>query len=247
MSDLKKPGLPTWKPVDINADTDFNRRRIVTGLASCLTGLALSSRSNAQATSFCVLTPDSGEGPFYFDPDLLRSDIREDAVGAPLTISIQVVRQRDCAFLEGARCDIWHADGVGLYSGYSSQPGVPGVSSESAVGRTFLRGTQFTDAEGKLNFQTIYPSWYQNRTPHIHFKIFPGQNEVIASQIYFPDEYNEQVFEQWQPYSEHVHKRGVFNENDIFLTTDPIGGVFCDIEAREEGFQAAVVIAVAET
>lgn len=233
---------PAWR----ENKSAYSRRKIVTGLTSFLAGMMISPNSIAQSSGFCVLTPNSGEGPFYFDPGLLRADIREDAIGAPLALAVQVVRQSDCAVLEGAQIDVWHADGLGLYSGYSSQPGVLDVLTAPAVDRTFLRGTQFTDAEGKVNFQTIYPSWYGGRTPHIHFKILLGQNEVIASQIFFPEEVNQHVFEQWQPYNEHVQNRSVFNDTDMFMSTNPIGGVLCEVESLEEGFQAEVVIAIAD-
>jgi protocatechuate 3,4-dioxygenase beta subunit len=88
------------------------------------------------------------------------------------------------------------------------------VSPEAAVGQQYLRGTQFTDGEGRTEFRTIYPSWYGGRTPHIHFKVFLGDNEVVASQIFFPDEISEDVFTQWEPYREHVSKRMTFNHND---------------------------------
>src|SRR4029079_1137603 len=86
----------------------------------------------------CVLTPEATEGPFYFDPKMVRSDITEGKQGAPLLLTLQVVEAKDCAPLPWARVDIWHADGVGLYSGYTNQ------ETGSTKGETFLRGTQFT-------------------------------------------------------------------------------------------------------
>src|SRR5437016_996810 len=38
----------------------------------------------------CVLTPELEEGPYYFDPELQRSDIREGHEGAPLRLLLQV-------------------------------------------------------------------------------------------------------------------------------------------------------------
>ena len=221
------------------------RRSTLAGLAACMTTLS-APRVLAQAAS-CVLTPDSGEGPFYFDPGLVRADVTENTVGAPLEMAIQVVRAGSCMPLAGARLDLWQADALGLYSGYRDQSGV-GVPPEPAVDRTFLRGTQFADAEGWVRFRTIYPSWYGGRTPHVHFKILLGGDEVVASQIFFADEVNAEVFEQWDPYREHVGRRTVFNHNDRFLDLDgdqQLDGVFCDVEKYDRsGLAARATVAV---
>lgn len=144
--------------------------------------------------------------------------------------------------------DLWQADGVGLYSGYRDQPGVGGAISTDATGRTFLRGTQFTDGTGLVRFRTIYPSWYGGRTPHIHFKVFLGEEEILASQIFFPDEVTAEVFDRFAPYRDHVARRTVFNANDRFLDSGGDGridGVFCEIESfADEGLSASAAVAV---
>ena len=158
-----------------------------------------SERAWAQSPRSCVLTPEAGEGPFYLDPKLIRGDITSGQPGAPLQLAMQVVRAGDCATLANARVDVWHADAIGLYSGYEKQSGVGGVSPAAAVGKQYLRGTQFTDAQGNVQFRTIFPSWYGGRTPHVHFKVFLGGKEVVASQIFFPDEITKEVFASGSP------------------------------------------------
>jgi protocatechuate 3,4-dioxygenase beta subunit len=189
----------------------------------------------------CVLTPEAGEGPFYLDPKLLRSDITSGKPGAPLQLSLQIVRAGDCATLANARVDVWQADALGLYSGYERQDGVGGISTAPAVGATFLRGTQLADADGWVRFKTVYPSWYGGRTPHLHFKVFLGDAEVVASQIFFPDEITADVFRTWEPYKRYVDRRRAFNHND------PIAGsVLCDVlENGPAGVRARVTVAVA--
>jgi protocatechuate 3,4-dioxygenase beta subunit len=207
-----------------------------------LSGLALAAfgaeRAWAQSPRSCVLTPEAGEGPFYLDPRLIRSDITSGMPGAPLGLSLQVVRSGDCATLANARVDVWQADGLGLYSGYAQQGGVGGVSPQTAVGKQYLRGTQFTDANGNVQFQTIFPSWYGGRTPHVHFKVFLGGNEVVASQVFFPDENSREVFARWRPYRDHVSKRRVFNDNDPIRQ-----GVYSEV-ARLDGSYAAKAVLV---
>src|SRR4029450_4338128 len=69
----------------------------------------------------CVLTPEATEGPFYFDPKLVRSDITEGKQGEPLFLTLQIVEEKSCAPLQRAGKAVWHADGLGLYSGYARQ------------------------------------------------------------------------------------------------------------------------------
>lgn len=228
---------PVWRRAAAGAVS----RRAVLAWAACATGGLPLAR--AQAPGSCVLTPDSGEGPFYFDPSLVRSDITDDREGAPLTLALEVVRAGDCATLENARVDVWHADGIGLYSGYARQRGVGGVSTREAEGASYLRGTQITDAAGRVRFRTIFPSWYRGRTPHVHFKVFVGADEVVASQIFFPETVNERVLNGFEPYRRHAADRDTTNANDGFLT-GRAEGVFCDATADDAGVDATVVIAV---
>ena len=228
---------PWWQPSDI----DVGRRQALLGLSGIVMAAMSSTRGWAQqGTRSCVLTPEAGEGPFYLDPKLQRSDITAGQVGAPLQLALQVVRVGDCATLSNARVDVWHADALGLYSGYEKQSGVGGVSTTVAVGQQYLRGTQFTDREGNVQFRTVFPSWYGGRTPHVHFKVFLGGNEVVASQIFFPDEISKEVFAKWQPYREHAAKRTTFNDNDPIKQ-----GIYSEVARDRESYAARAVLVVA--
>jgi protocatechuate 3,4-dioxygenase beta subunit len=229
---------PHWQPSGL----DLGRRRALVGMSglfvAAMTGGA--ARTQAQAPRSCVLTPEAGEGPFYLDPKLIRSDITSGQPGAPLELLLQVVRQGDCATLSDARVDVWQADAIGLYSGYEKQSGVGGVSTAAAVGKQYLRGTQVTNREGRVEFRTIFPSWYGGRTPHVHFKVFLGANEVVASQLFFPDEISKEVFSQVEPYRTHVAKRKVFNDNDPIRE-----GIYSQVTRRQNVYTAQAVLVVA--
>jgi protocatechuate 3,4-dioxygenase beta subunit len=232
--DCRRPARPTWQLPQI----DVGRRRALIGLSGVVIAAMGTGSALAQTGGSCILTPQAGEGPFYLDPRLLRSDITSGRPGTPLRLAIQVVRSGDCATLTNARVDVWHADALGLYSGYTQQRGVGGVSPEVAIGKQYLRGTQFTDAAGNVQFQTIFPSWYGGRTPHIHFKVFLGGNEVVASQIFFPDEITKEVFTR-DPYRQHSSKRTTFNHND------PIPqGVFSEVTRSGPSYAAKARLVV---
>jgi protocatechuate 3,4-dioxygenase beta subunit len=229
-----------------HAAPDLGRRRVLGAASACAATLAL-PKAWAQAAT-CTVTQDAGEGPFYFDPSLVRSDVVSGRPGAPLDFAVQITRAGDCAPLAGVRLDLWQADALGLYSGYREQTGVGGVPTEPTVGATFLRGTQFADAEGWVRFSTVYPSWYGGRTPHIHVKVLVDGTEKLATQIFFPDEVNAEVFGNWDPYREHRAKRTAFNNNDTFLDRNTDGltdGVFCDVERYDRsGVAAKAVVTV---
>ena len=228
---------PSWQPHAF----EISRRQALIGLSGfAAVAMGVDGAWAAQRAPSCVLTPEAGEGPFYLDPRLVRSDITSGQAGAPLQLSLQVVRTGDCATLTNARVDVWHADAIGLYSGYEKQSGVGGVSTAVAMGQQYLRGTQFTDAQGQVQFRTIFPSWYGGRTPHVHFKVFLGGKEVVASQVFFPDDISKEVFAEWRPYREHASKRRVFNDNDPIKQ-----GVHSTVARTQNVYAAKAVLVVA--
>src|SRR6186997_1219303 len=125
----------------------------------------------------CFLTPQSIEGPYYLDPQLVRAQIAEGRTGVPLRVDLRVIDGTTCAPSVGARVDLWHADAQGIYSGYEGQGDKQDLST---VGQKFLRGTQFTDGKGAASFQTIYPGWYAGRATHIHFKVLIDERSVLT-------------------------------------------------------------------
>ncbi|MER5865462.1 protocatechuate dioxygenase [Kitasatospora sp. NPDC002040] len=68
----------------------------------------------------CTLTPGTTQGPYYFDADRIRSDIREDRPGTRLRLAVRVQDSEACGPLPDAVVEIWHCDAAGLYSGAES-------------------------------------------------------------------------------------------------------------------------------
>jgi protocatechuate 3,4-dioxygenase beta subunit len=73
-----------------------------------------------------------------------------------------------------------------------------------------------TDANGIVEFLTIYPGWYPGRTVHIHFKIrtpsASQQSYEFTSQLYFDDSLTDQIHAQ-PPYAA-KGQRSVKNDRD---------------------------------
>jgi protocatechuate 3,4-dioxygenase beta subunit len=138
-------------------------------------------------TSSCTLTPELTEGPFYFDVDAIRSDIREGREGVALRLGIRVRDAESCEPISNAVVDIWQCDAEGQYSGLDSD-------------ETFLRGAQVTNSSGIAEFLTIYPGWYQGRTVHIHAKVHLDKQTVLTTQLFFDEQTQRAVYDS-EPYS----------------------------------------------
>jgi protocatechuate 3,4-dioxygenase beta subunit len=177
----------------------------------------------------CVLTPALTEGPFYFDAGQIRRDITEGRPGAPLLLALDVVNASSCGPLRDAVVDVWHCDAVGLYSGYGS---------EGTAGERFLRGIQVTDANGRVEFETLYPGFYRGRTIHIHFKIHLDERTAVTSQLFFPESVNDVVMAT-SPYNA-SGVRDTRNSTDSIFTSATV----LDVVADGGGYTASLVIGV---
>ncbi len=219
----------------------IHRRELLVGAgALALTPIAACAQQRPAARSSGLIAGDTGpvtprqiEGPFYFDPDLVRQELAEGRPGVALGLRVQIVDAADCAPFERARVDIWHCDAGGAYSGYDR---------ESTQGETFLRGTQFADARGVAEFRTLYPGWYEGRAPHIHVKAWMADGRELTSQIYVPDELSDRVYAQ-SPYSGRGGRR-LRNGDDGLFRSAGAGAPVAQMARSSDGYDGAIVIAL---
>ncbi|MDQ3020178.1 MAG: T9SS type A sorting domain-containing protein [Bacteroidota bacterium] len=130
----------------------------------------------------CWLTPALTEGPFYLNGNLIRQNITEGRPGIAFHMTINVINF-ECNPIPNVLVDVWHADKDGNYSAFGA-----------FVGQTFLRGTQLSDNNGVVVFDTIYPGWYPGRATHIHFKVRLTSSTYVTSQYCFLDSVNNAVY-----------------------------------------------------
>ncbi len=197
---------PTTTPIP------SRRRLLLTGAGAVGAALAtgtVQAAAPSQTGAKRPLTAETTEGPYYFDARQVRRDITEGHTGVPVTVQF-VVHGPDGRPWPGARVDIWHCNAQGIYSGYASQGDDHGTSAE---GKTFLRGTQQTDASGVAAFDSIYPGWYEGRTTHIHFKVLNGSRAVLTSQFFLPDALSELLYTQLPDY-QRASLRDTLNSTD---------------------------------
>ncbi|MFG2072257.1 dioxygenase family protein [Nonomuraea maritima] len=163
----------------------------------------------------CKLTAAATQGPFYFEAGRVRSDIREGKPGVPLRVAIKVQDAATCRPLRDAVVEIWHCDAAGLYSGAEAASAASALSAAFApdengrftdmkpLDRTrYLRGTQVTNADGVVEFATVWPGWYHGRTVHIHAMVHAAGRRVLTTQLMFDEELSKRVLAM-PPYAAH--------------------------------------------
>ena len=179
--------------------------------------------------------PEETAGPYPGDgsngPDVLsesgvvRSDITRSfgsasgvAEGVPLTLRFRVhdLTGDDVEVLAGAAVYAWHCDRDGSYSMYDGD----------AAAENYLRGVQESDADGWVEFTTIFPGCYAGRWPHVHFEVYESldaatsaSNKLRTSQLAFPQEVCEEV------YATAGYESSVANLSGVSLDSD---GIFSD-------------------
>lgn len=159
----------------------------------------------------CTLIPSETGGPFPLDltenQNFFRQDVREDRLGARHDLTMKIIGLENCLPMPNVRVNIWHCDKDGNYSGYGTE-----------TGKTYLRGYQWTDANGEVRFTTVFPGWYPGRICHIHFQVYVSSVYAAVSQLTYP------VAEKNAIYAAH---------SDLYTKgLDPVGlnqdGVFAD-------------------
>jgi protocatechuate 3,4-dioxygenase beta subunit len=190
------------------------RKFLAITTAIIVSGIGFTAPATAATT--CALTQAIEEGPYYLSSTPTRSNVTDGQAGKAITLKFTVLDKK-CKAIKNARVDIWYANAQGVYSGVASRGDDLGAGTNSG---NFLRGTQFTNAQGVVTFKGIYPGWYPARTIHIHQKIWVNDKEVLTTQTYFTDKQNAAVMAT-APYNARGTQR-VTNSTDMVLTR---GGV----------------------
>jgi len=191
--------------------TTLRRREALIALGAgvgALTGIRrlcelTTATPEALAASSCVFQREVTEGPYDLDLDLVRRNITGDRKGTPLTLRFVVVDASTCKPIPGAKVEVWHADASGTYSGVAGASG------------TSLRGVQVADSAGRVRFESIFPSWYRGRSPHIHMKVFVGGDEVHTGQVFVR-----------QAVQRTVYRQGVYASRGLADTTNASDNIY---------------------
>ena len=199
--------------------------------------------STCSTCSTCRPWAEQDEGPYHRDSQPERRDVVEDREGITMQLGIRLAHA-DHRPPGGALVEIWQCDALGRYSGFPPPNDSVVVTADNAPraaylrDQSFLRGRQPADANGMVEFLTIYPGWYPGRTVHIHLMVHI-EGRVLTSQLYFPDETNDEVLAR-TPYATRAG-RDTRNDTDEIL---PAGGApaVLDIIRTADGYRAGICL-----
>jgi protocatechuate 3,4-dioxygenase beta subunit len=228
------------------------RRAVVRSLLAGGAVLSLGAVGRSVAASgstACPAPPEETSGPFPADgsdlhdrppgprgqvpnilaaPGIVRQDIRASfatsstvAAGVPLRLQLTLLdSSRACQPLADAAVYLWNCNRDGDYSLYGR-----GIEHEN-----YLRGVQFTDPEGRVAFQTIFPACYSGRYPHLHLEIFKqsarsldASTRVLTTQLTAPREVCSRVYAGASGYTRSAAQfKGLLPGDDmVFAASSP--------------------------
>jgi protocatechuate 3,4-dioxygenase beta subunit len=151
----------------------------------------------------------------------------------------------------------------------NNRPGPPGgmgapPAMHTTDQLTFLRGIQFTDDQGRVEFATVFPGFYMGRTNHIHFKVREGGRVVSrkgiaegktyieghtshTGQVFFPEEFAAELMRH-EPYAKHQIHRTTQAEDGVFQDQHGAASISrlrpVDPKHPEAGYLAELIVAV---
>ena len=124
------------------------------------------------AAPVCMPTRSDALGPFHLSGAPYRVVLADANEPGDRVLMSGTVRGPDCTTpLAGAIVDVWHADSSGVYH------------SDTKTYR--LRGQMKTDAQGRYQFESIYPGNYDKRPRHYHFIFTMPGHTPLTTQCYF--------------------------------------------------------------
>ena len=91
-------------------------------------------------------------------------------------------------------------------------------------------------ADGRVEFFTKWPGWYSNRTVHVHFTVQLASGPAATSQLYFPENLNDDVLAQ-PPYSNRG-MRNRRNDNDPVLRSRDLDALQMTVIPTAIGYRA---------
>lgn len=122
----------------------------------------------------CIPTFLDGGGPYYEPNTPFRTNIApENNQGIQLTVQGKILAPDCTTPLKNLIVDVWQANESGNYED------------------EWYRGRVTSNENGEYEFTTVIPKGYGEgtafRPPHIHFKIWNGNQLIITSQMFLPE------------------------------------------------------------
>lgn len=186
----------------------------------------------------CALICGTTQGPCTADT-ADREDVSEGYAGLPVRLALLVVDAATCTPIPNARVEIWHTQRTGVYSGNTPNPQMCSGGDDDAPNHLYFRGTQTAGDDGRVNFDTCYPGWYNGRAIHIHFRVYLGDQASITSQLFFDDALNAEIFASHPDYSEFGQPNTTNAVDNIIGGEDDLTNYLLDVARMPDGAMLA--------
>ncbi|ETW81564.1 hypothetical protein HETIRDRAFT_241995, partial [Heterobasidion irregulare TC 32-1] len=180
----------------------------------------------------CITAPETTEGPYYINDEIVRTDLRENQTGVTLILDIGVIDINTCEPLSDAFVELWAANATGVYSSYTATLGGGDFVSSN---ETFLRGGYPTNSQGVVELTTIYPGFVRGRTMHVHTMVHLNyelnSNGTLAShtgslihigQLFANESWNDAVYNT-SPYTTDTNERTYNADDSIYAAANTAG------------------------
>ncbi len=233
----------------------MDRRRFIAGAG----GVIVSSQAPSvfgesklvYPSNACRPTMALTQGPYLTPNSPRRSDIREGSSGVPIKLEMKTVDDEWCTPVSDCVVDIWHCDASGLYSGVDNVVFDPNTlrATDQTIDmrdKTFLRGHQLTDGDGRAVFTTIYPGWYAPRLAHIHVRVMWRDVEWTAldTQLYLPAGIERAVYETEAYASRGANPIDIYRDGVMKGDVDSVRDLTVMLERDGDGFRGSVDLTV---
>lgn len=199
----------------------------------------------------CTLRPEPADGPFYLPLGVVRRDLTEGIAGVPLMLRVRIIDAATGKAIRGAVLDIRHCDAGGAYPRVAPidvvdvplEAALPAPRAAADDGRRFLRGVQMSDADGDVQFRTVFPGWRPGRSVHIHAQVYVGGRVTHTGQFFVDERLAEQMA-QLPPYSANPAARTPNAEDEHFSAGGLLLVVPRDRYDLEAGLLATVTVVI---
>ncbi len=143
-----------------------------------LTALLIGGLAHIYAEE-CIPTVSDALGPYYVSGmPVLENLNRFGKPGEPLLVKGRILSATSRNGV-AARIEVWQTDGEGRY-----YPEGNGRRTGYLDSQLDMRGTVLSDAAGNFSFNTVVPSNYGSRPPHIHYRISAPGYRLLITQHY---------------------------------------------------------------
>ncbi|THU91838.1 aromatic compound dioxygenase [Dendrothele bispora CBS 962.96] len=176
----------------------------------------------------CLLSPEvSRKNWTAIDSSLIRQDVTEGQSGISLLLDIGILDVTTCRPVSGAMVEVWSANQVGEY------------------GETFLRGAYKSEANGIVEFNTIFPGYTSDGANHINIAVHSGgsMNDQIVhtGQVFFTDPWTN-IISRSTGYNQNKHTRVMNAQDSNFVAANRNGyNAIVDILSIQDDWPTGVI------